>query len=581
MINSILLIPPPGIKMSLFADDLVLWIIAHTLDVCFRRLQEALDALQVWSLHWGLRFSPSKTKAIIFMRPPLLRSSRYLDHHKVLTIRGEVIDIVREHKYLGLDFDYCLSWGPHIRSIRSSIVSKVNILKAISSTDYGADRFSILRLYKSMVRPKMEYGCVLYSSAAQCHLSTLNIIQNKCLRIATGCLSRVSTKVLEVEAGVPPLKYHFDKFILNTAASIVSTRNHPLRPLINDYRFFINSPYKPFSTRSHLCAVRYKLPISNMAPVVPLPLAQWARMRTFIVLNDHLRKTDSPVQLLQEVRSISSRFTDLEPFFTDGSKKDATVGSGVFSRLLTRGYRIPDGFSVFDAELFAIFTALTFIISESLHSVIYSDSQAALRAIHSGDSLHPLVNDINHKLLNTPLRIYLVWIPAHIGIHGNEMADSVAKRSLQYNIIHPAPVSPATFKLLVADSLLTAWRTDWSSFPNFKIRLEIVPFVTEFRSSRREELTLCRLRTGVTLYTDILPRINNVWPLICEFCDVEVTIKHLLLQCIAFHNERRPIVSYFRNANLTLTVFRLLQDNPEVIDLLLKYLKDTKLLRLL
>merc|ERR1712055_108726 len=63
MINDLLTNPPPGIKISLFADDVLLWISSPYLETCFHNLQTTLNILEIWSNRWGLRFSPTKTKA--------------------------------------------------------------------------------------------------------------------------------------------------------------------------------------------------------------------------------------------------------------------------------------------------------------------------------------------------------------------------------------------------------------------------------------------------------------------------------------------------------------------------------------
>ena len=83
MINDLLTNPPPGIKISLFADDVLLWISSPYLETCFHNLQTTLNILEIWSNRWGLRFSPTKTKAVIFKRPQLSNSLRFRDHPKV------------------------------------------------------------------------------------------------------------------------------------------------------------------------------------------------------------------------------------------------------------------------------------------------------------------------------------------------------------------------------------------------------------------------------------------------------------------------------------------------------------------
>ena len=94
MIKDVLTNPPPGVRISLFADDIVLWISSHYLQTCMYKLQLALSALQNWSDMWGLRFSPAKTKAMIFVRPITANTLRYRAHAQILILNGQTIDIV-------------------------------------------------------------------------------------------------------------------------------------------------------------------------------------------------------------------------------------------------------------------------------------------------------------------------------------------------------------------------------------------------------------------------------------------------------------------------------------------------------
>ena len=91
--------------------------------------------------------------------------------------------------------------------------------------------------------------------------------------------------------------------------------------------------------------------------------------------------------------------------------------------------------SVFSAELTAIKAALIWLkarhqkISEA---AIFTDSLSSIQALKSGSSKSrpDLVNHILKLLDETTTQgqsIQIEWIPAHVGIPGNEMADSKAR----------------------------------------------------------------------------------------------------------------------------------------------------------
>ena len=234
---------------------------------------------------------------------------------------------------------------------------------------------------------------------------------------------------------------------------------------------------------------------------------------------------------------------------------------------------------MFDAELYAIFKAVTFICRERIPSVIFSDSQSALTAIYSGQSSHPVIAHISQTILESDTLVCLAWIPSHIGLTGNEKADKLAKQSLNYNIITPVPVSLKTFKKISSKCIYNFWERTWEALTFFKYRITLQRFDSELRHSRREEIALCRLRTGVTLMTHILPYINGQFPPICEECYELQTIKHILIDCIKYIRERRAMCNYLTAQNMNISVFNLLQDDPEMIEYLIQYLHDTELIK--
>ena len=58
------------------------------------------------------------------------------------------------------------------------------LLKVLSHTSWGADRTTLLKLYRSLVRSKLDYGCIVYGSARKSYLQMFDPIHNQGLRVA-------------------------------------------------------------------------------------------------------------------------------------------------------------------------------------------------------------------------------------------------------------------------------------------------------------------------------------------------------------------------------------------------------------
>ncbi len=95
-------------------------------------------------------------------------------------------------------------------------------------------------------------------------------------------------------------------------------------------------------------------------------------------------------------------------------------------------------FTALLAELNAIYDALVWTEknkTEISKVVIFTDSQASARALsnpnQSQNMQYVMKKIIRHadRLRGGGIKVHFVWIPAHMGIEGNDMADKAAKRS--------------------------------------------------------------------------------------------------------------------------------------------------------
>jgi len=101
---------------------------------------------------------------------------------------------------------------------------------------------------------------------------------------------------------------------------------------------------------------------------------------------------------------------------------------------------LPKESSIFTAEVFAIKCALEHIYLENAISnkdvVIFTDSKSAIQEISNN------VINVHKNMYICDIRRYtellsryrnvntiIVWIPAHVGIRGNEIADKLAKEA--------------------------------------------------------------------------------------------------------------------------------------------------------
>ena len=97
----------------------------------------------------------------------------------------------------------------------------------LSHTSWGADRTTLLKLYRSLVRSKLDYGCIIYGSARKSYLQMLDPIHNQGLRLALGAFRTSPVASLYVEADEPSLYSRREKLSLQYAIRLAANPSNP------------------------------------------------------------------------------------------------------------------------------------------------------------------------------------------------------------------------------------------------------------------------------------------------------------------------------------------------------------------
>ena len=87
---------------------------------------------------------------------------------------GSVLEEKRSFKMLGLTFSSKLDWGSYIVSIAKTASKKIGAL--ICSMKFLSPEVAMY-LYKSTIRPCMEYCCHVWAGAPSCYLELLDKLQ--------------------------------------------------------------------------------------------------------------------------------------------------------------------------------------------------------------------------------------------------------------------------------------------------------------------------------------------------------------------------------------------------------------------
>ena len=554
-IESIIKDLPRNIRKSLFMDDFCLYVSARRLRQAERILNIALRKLNSWSKKTGFKFSRDKTKAIIFYK-----DKRWMKNHEIqLKLGDNVIPVVDQHKFLGIILDKHLNFKAHVEYARSKCKKALNLVKKLSNSKWGADRKTLKLIYKATVIAILDYGCEVYGSATPPTLKRLEPIHNEGLRLITGAFRSSPAASLQVESGEPPLTLHREEAVMKSKIRLLHN-NSTLNQLFNQrdiyWKIDGREDTAPFPTRANRLLAEADIdPIAP--PKVDLPPA-WQRERAQMcfALIDIEKNQNIPQVNKQKSLSHINRKPRHFGIFTDGSKSEAGVGCAAVCTLETRSAALPKHATICTAELWAIKLAQEIVENtQFINYTIYSDSKSALEAIKKYEPQNHIAAEIT-KTIHTlrTLRAKLVsfcWIPAHVGIPGNEYADAAAKEAIAKEPTQ-ATIPPRDYTANIKRSIIEKWQRIWDGTNDEnklkKIKQEVKEWSTSNNESRETEVVMTRLRIGHTHLTHgHLMTTPHDPPATCERCGAHQSVKHILIDCPRMRTIRNR---YFGNKEL-------------------------------
>jgi len=86
-------------------------------------------------------------------------------------------------------------------------------------------------LYKQLISPMMDYACPTWRSADRSHVRRLQVLQFKCLRLATGAPWYVSKRQIHEDLGVPLFAEHIRALTASFDSKLADAGNLLLRQL--------------------------------------------------------------------------------------------------------------------------------------------------------------------------------------------------------------------------------------------------------------------------------------------------------------------------------------------------------------
>ncbi|XP_052750082.1 uncharacterized protein LOC128200503 [Galleria mellonella] len=530
-----------GVHIQAFADDIILIAQGSTGEEVERNLNQALAKILNWGNKLKLKFAPHKTQAVLFTKKLKYHTPR-------LVMDGTPIEIRDEVKVLGLIIDRNLNFNSHIRTVSAKALNIYKSVSKMARAQWGLNPSVLKLIYQSVVEPTILYAASCWAHTTSNHYvgKTLDRITRLfAIKICKGHRT-TSFSASVVLAGILPLKLK----AIEQAELYLIKRGEPLDEL----------PGREFESRT---------------PVSSLPHPTNRKAISFKIINNQSELDDV----------IDNNWPR---FFTDGSKIEGKVGGSVTCWLENKevyftSFRLEDFCSVFQAELAAILKAIEVMGKKPKLQVanILSDSRSALESIADPCPLHPLTMKIRQKLQDIVQKggkVQFYWVKAHVGIHGNERADDLAKTAALKKKIKPVyDRFPLTYaKKLLREKSLDKCQKLYTESNTAAITKMFLPDIRKAYKIVKEidiDNTITHLLTGHGGNRSYLHRFKLIDSPSCQ-CDSETpqTIQHILFDCQRFAKKRFEC-EFKLDATLSESNMEYIFENKDTRDILLNFAK--------
>uniref|UniRef100_A0A1Y1M452 Reverse transcriptase domain-containing protein n=2 Tax=Photinus pyralis TaxID=7054 RepID=A0A1Y1M452_PHOPY len=215
-------------KALLYVDDLCIVRTGHNVNSMYEALQMDINILSEEATKRGFAFSTNKTKAMHFCR---LRKTHQLPP---LYLQGDKLPTTENLKFLGLILDTKLTWKHHIEAISSKCKLTLNRIRVLSGHTWGADKETLTKVVNAFIRSKLEYGSVVYTSAARSQLKSIEGVWNKAMLLITGAYRTSPIDSLNVENNSLPIYLRFKQQHLRYAVKLLAQPSHFLFEVIKN-----------------------------------------------------------------------------------------------------------------------------------------------------------------------------------------------------------------------------------------------------------------------------------------------------------------------------------------------------------
>ena len=540
-----------NIHILAYADDIAAVCYANN---PYNHIQNCIDKLQQSANSLGLVFAPNKTAAMAFYaRQPA----------QILYLDKEPITYVTNYKYLGVIIDKRLTFIPYAKYIADKISMRLNILRILGGIT-RANTCLLRKLYIALIQPIIDYGAPALIGAKTSAINILEVAERRAIRLVLGLPMWTKVELVYAEANLLPFRF---KLPLLTSKYIANTqiKSHPNPSATHVY----NNPEDPKVSKPNTWRLQAGFIFHQLEmPILLRPQnyiwPPWQDKPFLVNIPVGPSKSKEPEEIASiAIHNLHTLSHNRKVFYTDASlKNDGRTGWAVVlpNNTCING-RVNNHLPITLLELHAVYQALNWAQRRGIYNIlIATDSKSAIECLKNIQKptypetikqIWKLCNEIHSK----GIRPLFLWIPSHMDIEGNELADRYANQATEYDNFLSMEIPKATIKQYVDEFYFRRWYDHVTFISQYNKKLEWFIKSTGFPNKhictnreipRKIDVLLRRIRCSVYELKRI---VNKLW--VCTECEENnFSYMHYVVECPANHTVRNNLLQLLSNQEI-------------------------------